>query len=470
MRRLPLWPTVIAAGTLIVLGLFLVFVLRNVAEMRVLRDQTVRIEHTLEVQRELDAVLIAESETDANVRAYLLTASPQVLETVRQAQKTTTERLDRLSALIADNPQQLQRIAGLRGAIDMRRQRLDRVIAVRRSGTIDEAMAEARAADTTAPREAVRRIISEMEQDETRLLAARRKTANDAFVNAVNGRIGSSIVSAALLIGIVVTAGLHARSKALREEALIASEQRAQAAASREEDARNEAERANREKDQFLAVLSHELRTPLNAVLGWTQILQAARPNEPTIARALASIRRNAEAQQRLVEDLLDVSRIISGKLPFEREVFDLRSSVSAALESVRPSAESKGIVLEARLDSTPQALGDAGRIQQVAANLLSNAIKFTPSGGHVAVTLQHDGDVAVLEVVDDGAGLPADLQPHIFERFRQGDGSTTRAHGGLGLGLAIAKHIVEAHGGAIAAKSDGPDTGATFRVRLPYR
>jgi len=470
MRRLPLWPAVIATGTLIVLGLFLVFILRNVAEMRVLRDQNGLIEHTVEVQRELDAVLIAESEADANVRAFLLTASPQVLETVRQAQQSTIERLDRLTALVADNPTQQQRMKALRDAVETRRQRVDRVIAVRQGGSIDQAMAEARAADTTAPREAVRRIISEMEQEEGQLLATRRETANDAFVNAVNGRVGSGIVSAVLLIGIVVTAGLHARYKAIREQALIASEQRANESASREQEARSEAERANREKDQFLAVLSHELRTPLNAVLGWTQILQAAEPTEPTIVRALASIRRNAELQQRLVEDLLDVSRIVSGKLPFEREAFDLRSSIAAALESVRPSAETKGVSLEARLATTPQALGDAGRIQQVAANLLSNAIKFTPKGGHVAVTLEDGGDVAVLEVADNGAGLQPDLQPHIFERFRQGDGSTTRAHGGLGLGLAIAKHIVEAHGGAIAANSDGPETGATFRVRLPYR
>jgi len=293
-----------------------------------------------------------------------------------------------------------------------------------------------------------------MEREEAQLLAARRQMANGAYARAVNGRIASGLVSAGLLIGIVVTAGLHARSKAIRERALVASEQRAREATLREQDARSEAERANRAKDQFLAVLSHELRTPLNAVLGWTQILQAAEPTEPTIVRALASIRRNAEAQQRLVEDLLDVSRIISGKLPFEHEAFDLRSSIAAAVESVRPSAETKGIALEAQLDATPQAVGDAGRIQQVAANLLSNAIKFTPRGGRVAVTLHDRGDVAIFEVADDGAGLPPDLQPHIFERFRQGDGSTTRKHGGLGLGLAIAKHIVEAHGGAIAAES----------------
>jgi len=468
MRRF-LWPTAIATGTLVVLGLFLATVLRNVGEMRVLRDESFRIEHTLEVQRELDAVFLAESEADANVRAYLLTASPQALETLREGQRSAIGRLDRLAALTADNPQQQQRVTALRSAVETRRQRLDRVITVRQTGTIDEAIAEARAGDTGASRDAVRQTIADMEREEAQLLAARRQMANGAYARAVNGRIASGLVSAGLLIGIVVTAGLHARSKAIREKALVASEQRAREATLREQDARSEAERANRAKDQFLAVLSHELRTPLNAVLGWTQILQAAEPTEPTIVRALASIRRNAEAQQRLVEDLLDVSRIISGKLPFEHEAFDLRSSIAAAVESVRPSAETKGIALEAQLDATPQAVGDAGRIQQVAANLLSNAIKFTPRGGRVAVTLHDRGDVAIFEVADDGAGLPPDLQPHIFERFRQGDGSTTRKHGGLGLGLAIAKHIVEAHGGAIAAESDGPETGATFRVRLPY-
>jgi signal transduction histidine kinase len=469
MRRLALWPAVIASGTVAVLGLFLIIVMRNVNEMRMLRDESFRIEHTLEVQRTLDALLLAESEADANVRGYLLTGSPQALESARTNQQWAADRLDRLGDLVADNPSQQQRIAKLRRTVDLRRARLEQVIAARHSGTIDDAMAEARAADSTAPRDAMRQIISDMERDEARLLDSRRETANGAYLRAVNGRIGSGIVSAALLISVVVTAGLHARSKARREAALVASEQRAREAAAREQEARTEAERANREKDQFLAVLSHELRTPLNAVLGWTQILQAADPTEPTVVRALASIRRNAEAQQRLVEDLLDVSRIVSGKLPFEREAFDLRGAIAAAVDTVRPSVEMKRICLTAQLDQTPPAMGDAGRIQQVAGNLLSNAVKFTPPDGRITVTLRDRGDAAVLEVSDNGAGLAAELQPHIFERFRQGDGSTTRAHGGLGLGLAIVKHIVEAHGGAIAVESQGPDTGATFRVRLPY-
>jgi signal transduction histidine kinase len=469
MPRIAVWPAVIGIGTVVVLAFFLTVVLRNVDEMRTLRDETFRIEHTLEVQRVLDAVLIAQSDADAAVRGYLLTGSPQALIPFRAAQQVSSEQITRLADLTGDNPSQQARVANLRNAVTMRVAGLEQVIETRRTGTMDAAMDQARANETPAARDEIRMLISDMEKDESKLLAARREQASREYTRAVNGRVGSGIVSAALLVGIVLTAGLHARSNARRQAALVLSEQRAVEAAAREQEARAEAERANRDKDQFLAVLSHELRTPLNAVLGWTQILQASGPGDPTVVRALASIRRNAEAQQRLVEDLLDVSRIIAGKLPFERDPFDLRNAISAAVESIRPSAESKGLTLSSRLEHTAPATGDAGRIQQVAGNLLSNAVKFTPTGGHVTVTLRELGDSALLEVADDGIGLASDLQPHIFERFRQGDGSTTRVHGGLGLGLAIAKHIVEAHGGTISVESAGVNAGATFRVRLPY-
>jgi signal transduction histidine kinase len=469
MRRIGVWPAVIGLGTVMVLGLFLVIVLRNVEEMRALRNETFGIEHTLEVQRELDAILIAESEADADARAFLMTTAPQFLEAMRINQQQAWIRLDRLSELIDDNHAQRDRILQLRAAIKTRRSRLEQVIASRQGGTLDDAINEARAAESIAPRDTVRSLIADMESEESALLASRREQADRSYQRAVRGRIGSGVVSASLLISIVVTAGLHARNKTRREEALVRSEHRARDAVMREQEARAEAERVNREKDQFLAVLSHELRTPLNAVLGWTQILQASSPDEQTSSRGLAAIRRNAEAQQRLVEDLLDVSRIISGKLPFQRESFDLRSAVAAAVDSVRLSAEGRGLTLEAVLGNTPPATGDGGRIQQVAANLLSNALKFTPSGGRVTVSLKDEGSTALLEVSDTGIGLTPELQPHIFERFRQGDSSSTRAHGGLGLGLAIAKHIVEAHAGTIRVHSDGPNSGTSFRVRLPY-
>ena len=439
--------------------------------MCTLRDDTVGIEQSLEVQRELDGLLIGESEADAAVRGYLITAADAILTEFRSAQQATTAHLNRLSELVADDSPQQQLVDQLRVAVGTRVARLEQVILVRRTGTMELAMDAARTSDTNSARGEIRRLISEMEVQESRLLAQRRERASLAYMRAVSGRVGSGLVSAGLLIAIVLTAGLHARAKTRREAALVDSERRArEAAAAREQDARAEAERANRDKDQFLAILSHELRTPLNAVLGWTQILQTARPDAPTVERALSSIQRNAQAQQRLVEDLLDVSRIVAGKLPIERQPLNLRAAISAAVESIRPTAVVQGLTLTDDLADTPPAWGDAERIQQMAGNLLSNAVKFTPAGGHVTVRLADNGDEAVLEVTDTGSGIALELQPHIFERFRQGDASTTRTHGGLGLGLAIARHVAESHGGAIAVESRGSNAGATFRVRLPYR
>ena len=252
------------------------------------------------------------------------------------------------------------------------------------------------------------------------------------------------------------------------EQALLDSERRYRAAAEREQAARAQAEEANRLKDEFLAMLSHELRTPLNAVLGWTQILQTGALGEATEARALASIRRNAEAQQRLVEDLLDVSRIVTGKFPLDRRPFDIGSAVTAAVDAVRPETDAKHVTLAADVEGPFVVNADPYRVQQVALNLLTNAVKFTPAGGRIDVVLQSAPGGVRLLVRDTGQGIALDLLPHMFDRFRQGDGSSTRAHGGLGLGLAIVKHIVGAHDGTIAARSDGVDRGATFDVYLP--
>ena len=469
MRRTGLWPIVTALGTILALGLFVAIAQQNVGEMRALRDQSVEVERTLEIQRVLDAIRIAESEADSSARAYVLTGRKVFLEQMRAQHGTASIRLMRLDELLRDNAAQQERLQRLRGAIEARRTRLDQVIVVRESGTLEAAVDEARASGSTSASNEVRDVIAQMEGEEARILSQRRSQADVLYRRAVGGRVGSSVVSAVLLLVVVAIAGLHARAKARRESALLASEQRALQAAAREQEARSEAEAANREKDQFLAVRSHELRTPLNAVLGWTQILQTTRADGVRLVKALAAIRRNAEAQQRLVEDLLDVSRIIAGKLAVERAPFDLRAAIGAAVDAVRPAAVSKDLDLQVRMDATPRTLGDAGRMQQVATNLLTNAVKFSEPGGTVVVRLEHLGDAALLEVRDGGAGIPADLLPHVFDRFRQGDSSTTRAHGGLGLGLAIARHIVEAHGGRVSVHSDGPGKGATFRVRIPY-
>jgi signal transduction histidine kinase/ActR/RegA family two-component response regulator len=227
---------------------------------------------------------------------------------------------------------------------------------------------------------------------------------------------------------------------------------------------------ANRLKDEFLATLSHELRTPLNAVLGWTRVLRAA-PGDQSAAtrdRALLSIERNARAQARLIEDLLEVSRIVTGKLRLQTQDVDLATTVESAVEVVQPAAAAKRITLAVEIESRPAwTAGDPDRLQQVVWNLLSNAVKFTPADGRVTVRLERHDDYR-LTVRDTGAGIDAAFLPFVVEPFRQADGTASREHGGLGLGLAIAKQIVELHGGTIQAHSAGRQTGATFEVRLP--
>jgi PAS domain S-box-containing protein len=229
-----------------------------------------------------------------------------------------------------------------------------------------------------------------------------------------------------------------------------------------------EAQRVNRVKDEFLATLSHELRTPLTAILGWARLLRMGKLDGDAEARALATIERNAEAQAQLIEDLLDVSRIISGKFRVEVRAVDLAVVIGAAIESVRLAAEAKGIHLAARIESVPPLAGDPTRLQQVVWNLLCNAIKFTPRGGRVDVRVTRVDSHVEIEVVDDGQGVTADFLPYVFDRFRQADGTTTRAHNGLGLGLAIVRHLVELHGGSVGVHSDGEGRGARFSVRLP--
>jgi PAS domain S-box-containing protein len=237
----------------------------------------------------------------------------------------------------------------------------------------------------------------------------------------------------------------------------------------REQEARVDAEAANRLKDEFMATLSHELRTPLNAIIGWAHLLRTGTLDEATAGRALETIDRNAKAQNQLINDVLDVSRIITGKLHLALQPVDPGAVVEAALDTVRPAAEARQIQMESSLEpDTGTVSADPDRLQQVVSNLLSNAIKFTPKGGRVQVRLRRVDTHAVIVVEDSGPGISPDFLPHVFERFRQGDASTTRSHVGLGLGLAIVRHLVDLHGGTVEASSPGEGQGSTFKVHLP--
>lgn len=252
------------------------------------------------------------------------------------------------------------------------------------------------------------------------------------------------------------------------EERRRAEKQLADALA-REQAARRAAETSNRLKDDFLATVSHELRTPLSAIVGWTYMLREGTVSTEQVPHALETIERNARAQTQLVNDLLDVSRIISGKIQIETLPVDLSGVIASAVGTVRLAAEARTISLEINLgENLPLITGDVRRLQQVVWNLLSNAVKFTPSGGRIQISLQQERDAVLLSISDTGQGIEPDFLPFVFDRFSQADSSYTRRHGGLGLGLAIVRHLVEMHGGSVRAESGGAGQGATFIITLP--
>jgi signal transduction histidine kinase/CheY-like chemotaxis protein len=257
----------------------------------------------------------------------------------------------------------------------------------------------------------------------------------------------------------------------LREanEQLISVSVRMQELADEAQRARDEAESASHAKDEFLAALSHELRTPLNAILGWTHMLRRTIMSAAAADRALEIIERNARLQSQLIADLLQVSQIITGKLQLDVDAVDLAPLLLSGIDALRPAASAKAIAMESRIEpGVRQVLADPTRVQQIIWNVLSNAIKFTPRGGWINVSLKESGSTAEISIKDSGVGIEPDLLPHIFERFRQGGSSSHRAYGGMGLGLAIVRQLMELHGGTARAESAGPGFGSTFTLAFP--
>ncbi|MFP5265023.1 MAG: PAS domain S-box protein [Blastocatellia bacterium] len=278
-----------------------------------------------------------------------------------------------------------------------------------------------------------------------------------------------------MVSGLAAQAAIAIDNARLYQEAQAAIRQREEALRirdellAREQAARAEAEDANRTKDEFLATVSHELRTPLNAMLGWVRMLRTGKLDEEMSMRAIDIIERNARSQAKLIEDILDVSRIVTGKLRLNTRRVELAPVVDASVDSVRPASDAKAIqIIKSFGGESLAIMGDPDRLQQVVWNLLSNAVKFTPNGGRVEVTLARLDDYAQIKVSDTGHGIGADFLDFVFDRFRQGDSTSTRAYGGLGLGLAIVRHLVEMHGGVVRAESEGPGKGSTFTVMLP--
>lgn len=271
------------------------------------------------------------------------------------------------------------------------------------------------------------------------------------------------LAAGGLLVAVIVVRRVRRKIETLGDhyEALLESA----------DESSRRAEAASRLKDEFLATLSHELRTPLNSVLGWARLLASGRLDAPQTRQAVQAIERAGWAQSRVIEDLLDMSQIVGGKLEIHARPVLLQPLVEAAVRSLQAAADAKRISVAMQLDPLLGAIAaDADRLQQVVWNLVSNAIKFTPADGRIAVRLAAEGDQISLSVTDNGIGFKPEIAAYLFERFRQGDSSTTRQFGGLGLGLGIVRHLVELHGGTVTARSDGPDHGSTFEVRLPLR
>src|SRR4249920_397128 len=468
MRRFAL-PTVLAIVLLLGVSLIVVTMQQNVQQIQTLLDETGAVVHTLEVQRQLDDILLTVIEAQTSQLSFMLNGQEGRLQRYNTAEGSLTRQLRQLQTLSSDNPAQVARVDRLRDATSRQLAAIAKRVDARRArGASPNASLEQEPDETRVILAEIRRITSEMAEEEATVLASRQAQAAAAYEAAVTGRIGSAVVNALLFMSLALVAASWAGARERRARAQADERERQyREDARREEAAREVAEKANRSKDEFLAVLSHELRTPLNAVLGWAQILQAQGPHDATSNRGLASIKRNADALQRLVEDLLDVSRIVAGKFSMERRPIDARVPVSAAIESIRPTAQAKGVELLANLNGTVLLHADPDRLQQVASNLLSNAVKFTPTGGRIDASLTASNGSVLLRVHDTGEGMAKTLVPRIFDRFSQGDGTTTRAHGGLGLGLAIVKHIVDAHGGSIEASSEGEGRGSTFLIRL---
>jgi signal transduction histidine kinase len=268
-----------------------------------------------------------------------------------------------------------------------------------------------------------------------------------------------------LLFGSVV---VFASARRAAERSLRRQQAALEATLARERTARADAEAASRLKDEFLATVSHELRTPLNATLGWAVMLNRSVADDRTVKQAAGAIERTARAQAQIVEDILDASRMVTGRLRIDPQVLLLAPVVEEAVETMRVAAAAKNIALEIALEPGAVVLGDGDRLRQIAWNLISNAIKFTPEGGRIEVAVRRGDRGVELVVRDTGAGIPKAFVPHLFERFRQADASMTRGHGGLGLGLAIVRHLAELHGGTVTGESAGEGQGAVFTVNLP--
>lgn len=440
------------------------------AQLSSLANSSARVQRSYDLLQTLDDLNAALTDTETNQRGFLLTQDPAYLIQYDDAIAQIRLALIELRRLGGDEPETRSAIDSLETLAGGKLADLQESLLHARAGARQTALANEAQGKGKHLMEAFRRNSTALENIQRRLLESRRQQEQQArfFSQAV---LVTTIVLSVLLVGAaaIISRRFDERRRLLEIE--IAERRRSEvyreALLVSERAARSEAERATLLKDEFVATLSHELRTPLNAIVGWASILRTDRRGD-TIKQGVEVIERNARLQAKMIEELLDMSRILSGKLLFELEKTDVTVIVDAAVTAVRPAADAKGVLLGMKLHACRSVNADPARLQQVVWNLLTNAIKFTPSGGRVDTELRESGGQVELSVTDNGQGIKPEFLPFVFDRFRQADASTTRRHGGLGLGLSIVKSLVELHGGSVDVQSPGEGQGSSFFVRLP--
>ena len=464
-KRRFLW----ALAFLVALSAILAIGFVSYTELSALADSSASVQRSYDVLQTLDDLDGALTDSEANQRGYLLTRDTSYLAQYDAAVAQIRLAVSELRRLNGSEPSTATSVAELSRLANAQLDDLQRTVHVAGSG--DRATLAHMAEGAGNPIMATfRHFAADLDAAQRRLLEMRRAEEHEARMTSEGVLVGTIVLSL-IFVGAAALISRRFDERRRQLEREVAERRRAEgyreALLVSERAARAEAERATRLKDEFVATLSHELRTPLNAIVGWAGILRTDH-RAASVSQGLEVIERNAKAQAQMIEDLLDMSRIVSGKLRIDLQPLDPAAVVKAAVASSRPSADVKGIGLHVAFEPVGMIYSDVGRLQQIIWNLLTNALKFTPRDGSVRVALRQVDGQAEIAVSDTGQGIQAQFLPYVFDRFRQADASTTRRHGGLGLGLSIVKSLVEMHRGTVEARSDGEGQGATFTVRLP--
>ena len=467
-------------------------------------QNTVSMQETVEMERrtqrilaKLDEIQASSVDIDTSTNGFIVTGNDTYLDGYNRAKRRIPQDIGELRNLLSTEPHQLELIDQIQTFAGQRLETAEKKVELRKQEGHEAAVGMIGSPGDIGVGANLRSTVEAAKTEALRSLQQKELSSDRGLSRATWILIIGSIagIIALTFANRVVTREMRQRKKA--EEALTDANKdlekkiddrtlelkqvnevlleiggEREVLLLNEKNARQEAELANRLRDEFMATVSHELRTPLNAILGWARLMKDGSLDEQQRTRAVSTIIKNSETQKRLIEDLLDVTRVISGKLELEVEDVDPSDLVIHAAESIRPAAEYKQITVEYKIDDAIKDVrlsGDKHRLAQVLSNLLTNAVKFTPEGGNVSLNAVLNNDEIVLDVIDDGAGINIDFLPYVFERFRQ-DTSSVRKNGGLGLGLAIVRSLVEMHGGSVAVQSDGENKGAKFTVRLPVK